>query len=59
MLTFSPHTSQKLQPLDVSVYSAFKGYYKYHCTNRITIEKPGVPLTIYNVAELVGKAFLQ
>lgn len=25
----------------------------------MTIEKPGVPITIYNVAELVGKAFSQ
>lgn len=59
MLTFPPHCSHRLQPLDVTVYSSFKIYYNKHCTHKLTIEKPGVPLTIYNVAELVGRAFHQ
>lgn len=57
LLTFPPHCSHRLHPLDVSVYSAFKNYYNVHCSNKITIYNPGVPLTIYNVAEIVGKAF--
>lgn len=59
ILTFPPHCSHRLQPLDVSVYGPFKNLYNQKCTHRLTIEKPGVPLTIYNVAELVGKAFSQ
>lgn len=57
LLNFPPHCSHRLQPLDVSVYSAFKNYYNVHCSNKIIIENPGVPVTIYNVAEIVGKAF--
>lgn len=59
ILTFPPHCSHRLQPLDVSVYSPFKAFYNQKCTYRMTIEKPGIPITIYNVAELVGKAFPQ
>lgn len=57
LLTFPPHCSHRLQPLDVGVYSAFKNYYNQQCSNRITVENPGVPLTIYNIAEMVGRAF--
>lgn len=57
LLTFPPHCSHRLQPLDVGVYSSFKNYYNQQCSNRIAVEKPGVLLTIYNVAEMVGKAF--
>ena len=42
---------------DVCVYVPFKAYYKVHCSNKLTTEKPGVPFTIYNVVEIVGKAF--
>ena len=59
ILTFPPHCSHRLQPLDVSVYSPFKRYYNLHCTNRLTVEKPGKPITIYDVAEIAGKAFPQ
>ena len=37
----------------------FKVYYNVSCSNKLTIEKPSVPLTFYNVAEIVGKAFPQ
>lgn len=59
ILTFPPHCSHKLQPLDVTVYSSFKGCYNTQVTNRLTIEKPGTPLSIYDIAGLVGKAFPQ
>lgn len=59
ILTFPPHCSHKLQPLDVTVYSSFKGCYNTQVTNRLTIEKPGTPLSIYDIAGLIGKAFPQ
>lgn len=59
ILTFPPHCSHRLQPLDVAVYSSFKGCYNTCVTNRLMIEKPGTPLTIYDIASLVGKAFPQ
>lgn len=58
ILTFPPHCSHRLQPLHVSVYSPYKRYNVY-CTNRLAIHKPGAPITIYDIAQLVGKAFLQ
>lgn len=50
-LSFSPRTSHKLPPLDVSVYRPFKSklmvaFYDWHANN------VGKTLTIHNVAEL-------
>ena len=44
---------------NVCVYVPFKVNYNVHCSNKLTTEKPGFPLTIYNIAEIVGKAFPQ
>lgn len=57
MLTFPPHFSHRLQPIDVSIYSPFKTYYSVNCPNKLTFEQPGIPITIYNVSEIVEKAF--
>lgn len=56
MLTFPPHTSDKLQPLDISVFHLFKHYYNrsldaWHFNN------PGKVFNIYDVAQAVGEAF--
>ena len=56
MLTFPPHTSHKLQPLDRGVFGPFKKYYSTACSSWMLIN-PGKPITIYDVAENVGKAF--
>lgn len=32
ILSFPPHCSHKLQPLDVSVFGPIKGYYKFQCS---------------------------
>lgn len=56
MLTFPPHTSHKLQPLDVSVFSSFKSRYNLACHDYL-INNPGKIITIYNIAELVGKVY--
>ena len=56
LLTFPPHCSHKLQPLDVGVYGPFKRYYSSLCDAWMS-SNPGKPITIYNVAELSGQAF--
>lgn len=56
ILTIYPHSSHKLQPLGKSVYGPFKAYYSSEMTSRLS-QKPGIPLTIYNIALLVNKAF--
>ena len=57
MLTFPPHTSHKLQPLDRTVFGSFKKYYGTACSEWM-LSNGGKPLSIYNVAECVGKAYL-
>ena len=56
LLTFPPHCSHRLQPLDIGVYGPFKRYYASFCDSWLT-SNPAQPLTIYDVAELSGLAF--
>lgn len=56
LLTFPPHCSHRLQPLDLSVFGPFKKYYNNAC-NRWMTNHPGSVISIYDVAELVGDAF--
>lgn len=58
LLTLPPHTSGRMQPLDVSVYGPFKTYY----TQEMQLwyrNNPGKTFSIYNVAAAVGQAFPQ
>ena len=52
LLTIHPHCSHKLQPLDVSVYGPLKSY-SSSALNAQLRQKPGVPLTIYDISGLV------
>lgn len=56
LLTIPPHTSHKLQALDVSVFGPFQNYYN-SAADSWMYRNPGQTLTIYHVAELVGQAF--
>lgn len=56
MLTFHPHTSHKMQPLDRTVFGPLKTYYNLAC-NEWMVMNPARPITIYEIAELVGKAY--
>ena len=52
LLTIHPHCSHKLQPLDVLVYGPFKSCYSSALNTQFQ-QKPGVPLTIYDISGLV------
>lgn len=56
MLTFPPHTSHKLQPLDRSVFGPLKKFYNKACSEWL-LSNPGKPMTIYEVAECFGKSY--
>ena len=56
LVTFPPHCSHKLQPLDIGTYGPFKRYYSSFCDSWMT-SNLGKPLSIYEVAELSGHAF--
>ena len=58
ILTFPPHCSHRLQPLDVSVFGAFKCFYNRFCDAWMT-SHPGKLITIYEVGELAGSAFVK
>ena len=56
MLSFPPHCSHKLQPLDKGVYGPFKTFYNNACSCWMK-ENTGKSMSIYDVPEMVGKAF--
>ena len=58
ILTFPPHTSHRLQPLDLAVYFPFKAYYNQGVEAWL-INNPGKTVDIYSVAEIVGQAYPQ
>ncbi|KAE8740524.1 hypothetical protein FOCC_FOCC013970 [Frankliniella occidentalis] len=55
LLTLSPHTSHKTQPLDVAVFSPFRTYYDNAMRNWI-MANPGKKVTIYHVSAFVKTA---
>lgn len=55
-LSFPPHTSHRLQPLDVGVFGPFKSKLKIAFNNWHTMN-PGKALTIYNIPKLVKIAY--
>jgi hypothetical protein len=56
LLTFPPHKSSRLQPLDVSVYGPLKTYWSQAMENWFRLH-PGGPVTEYEIGELLGAAF--
>ncbi|XP_004212068.1 uncharacterized protein LOC101240833 [Hydra vulgaris] len=62
MLSFPPHCSHNLQPLDWSVYGPLKRYYNAACHDWIVsvmIVLYPRPVTIYDIASVVRKAYAQ
>lgn len=58
MLSFPPHTSHKMQPLDVSIFGPFKKYCRTTYNDFMT-RNPGKIISIYDVAELTKTPFLK
>ena len=56
LLTFPPHTSHKLQPLDRTVYGPLKKYFHEAC-NDWMLSNHGKLITIYEMAQCLGKSF--
>ena len=56
LLTFPPHTSHKLQPLDRTVYGPLKKRYNDSC-NHWMVSNPGRTITIYEIGGLLGTRF--
>lgn len=57
LLSFPPHTSHRLQPLDRGVFGPFKKFYNNECDQWMR-SNPGKRLTVYNIPSLVKEAVL-
>lgn len=58
MLSFPPHCSHRMQPLDVSVYGPLKVHYRTKCDSWLT-NNAGKVLEIRHIPMLVGQALLK
>lgn len=56
LLTFPPHCSHRLQPLDVGVYGPFKEKFKV-ASNDWMLNHPGRTISIHNVIEIARSAY--
>lgn len=56
LLTFPPHCSHRLQPLDVAVYGPLKTHYNNACTSWLH-SNPATPMTVFNIAQCFGDAY--
>lgn len=56
LLTFPPHCSHKLQPLDRTVYGPLKRYYNDSCT-RWMMNYPARTISIKEISALLGDSF--
>lgn len=52
VLTFPPHCTHRLQPLDVTVFSSFKTLINIHCTYHMR-QSAGKPITVHNLPGIV------
>ena len=57
LLTFPPHCSHKLQPLDVNVFDPFKQYYNTYLDSWM-LTNPGSTFSLYNVCDS-GRAYMK
>lgn len=57
ILAIPPHTSHKLQPLDVAFMGPLKANY-LKAINKFQKQTPGTAVTIYNISSLVNEAFI-
>lgn len=58
LLSFAPHTTHRMQPLDVGVYGPFKNYCSIAFNDWMT-SNPGKRITLRNIAELTNRAYLR
>lgn len=56
LLTFPPHCSHKLQPLDRCVYGPLKKFYSDSCARWMT-SHPGRTISIYEIGDCLGESY--
>jgi hypothetical protein len=58
IICLPPHSTHKMQPLDVAFMSPFKTYYAQEITNWLR-QNPGRVVTVYQIGELFSKAYMR
>ena len=58
LISFPPHCTHKLQPLDRTYFKALKASFNQEADNWM-VSNPGQRITVHNMAALSGKAFLR
>jgi len=58
ILTLPPHSTHKLQPLDVSFFKSLKSAYNRNA-DRWMVANPGQRISVDKIATIFGKAYLQ
>lgn len=58
VLTLPPHTSNKTQPLDRTVFGPFKTHFNA-AANALMMKRPGKNITIYDMGMLMDQAWLK
>ena len=58
MITLPPHSTHKMQPLDVTIFKSFKSSYASVCDSWM-LSKPGKRISIYQVASLFGQTYMK
>lgn len=58
IICLPPHSTHRMQPLDVAFMSPFKTYYTQEITNWLRLN-PGRVVTGFQVGELFGKAYIK
>lgn len=53
-----PHSTNKMQPLDVAFMSPFKTFYAQEITSWLK-QNPGRVVTVYQIGELFGRAYMR
>ena len=56
LISLPPHTTHKMQPMDVTFYKPFQTYYDQYVQRWLTAH-PGRPFTEFQVAGAVAEAF--
>ena len=58
LLSFPPHTTHRMQPLDVSFFKSLKNWYNIEVETYLR-SSHGKTVNVYLVSKLVGKAFIK
>lgn len=56
LFSFPPHTTHRMQPLDVGIYAPFKTYLAT-AFNDWMLAHPGIPITVRHIGHLSNKAY--